>query len=191
MQNLTVHKVPTVAEIDELPDFNVLPQNFIKNLLPAQENHGEDKQHGNSDEQISKQEARGNISTQKRKKSIVVLEDEEIEEFEITQAAKNTVKQTESAVRRLSSWYLERYGKEIKLTDLKKHDAAELLRHFFLEIRDTRKETLCAEYEPATLTTYRNGLRRYFLERREGENFGIGDDANLNKKLCEKRKQLK
>ena len=29
------------------------------------------------------------------KKSIVVLEDEEIEEFEVTQAAKNTAKQTE------------------------------------------------------------------------------------------------
>ena len=30
MQKLTAHKVPTVAEIDELPDFNVLAQNFIK-----------------------------------------------------------------------------------------------------------------------------------------------------------------
>ena len=58
MQKLTARKVPTVA------DFNVLNEN----LLPAQENHGEDKQHGNSDEQISKQEAKGNISTQKRKK---------------------------------------------------------------------------------------------------------------------------
>ena len=191
MQKLTAHKVPTVAEKDKLPDFNVLHQNFIENLLPAQENHGEDKQHENSDEQFSKPEARGNISTQKRKKSIVVLEDKEIEELEITQAAKNTVKRTECAVRPLSSWYLERYGKEIKLTDLKKDDATELLRHFFLEIRNTRKETVGAEYEPLTLTAYRNGLRRYFLEWREGEKFDIGDDANLTKKLCAKRKQLK
>ena len=66
-----------------------------------------------------------------------------------------------------------------------KDNAAELLKHFFLEIRDTRKETFGEEYEPATLTAYQKGLRRYFLERHEGENFDIsvGDGTNLNKKL--------
>ena len=52
-----------------------------------------------------------------------------------------------------------------------KDNATELLKHFFLEIGDTRKETFGEEYEPATLTAYRKGLRRYFLERRTGENF--------------------
>ena len=66
-----------------------------------------------------------------------------------------------------------------------KDNAVELLKHFFLEIRDTRKGTFSEEYEPATLTAYRKGLRRYFLERREGENFDIsvGDGTNLNKLL--------
>ena len=58
-------------------------------------------------------------------------------------------------------------------------NAAELLKHFFLEIRDTRKGTFGEEYEPGTLKAY----RRYFLERREGENFDVtvGDGTNLNK----------
>ena len=68
-----------------------------------------------------------------------------------------------------------------------KDNAAELLKHFFLEIRDTRKGTFGEEYLSATLTAYRKGLRRYFLERREDENFGIGLSVggctNLNKKL--------
>ena len=63
-----------------------------------------------------------------------------------------------------------------------KDNAPVLLKHFFLEIGDTRKETFGEEYEPATLTAYKKGLRRYFLERREGENFAyIGDGTNLNK----------
>ena len=65
-----------------------------------------------------------------------------------------------------------------------KDSAAELLKHFFLEIRDIRKETFGEEYEPATWIVYRKGLRRYFLERREGENFdvSVGDGTILNKK---------
>ena len=65
-----------------------------------------------------------------------------------------------------------------------KDNATELLKHFILEIRDTRRATFGEEYGPATLTAYKKGLRRYFLERREGENFAyIGDGTNLNKNL--------
>ena len=45
----------------------------------------------------------------KRKRSIVILEDDEIEEFQSKQVAKNTVKGTERAVRRLKAWYNDRY----------------------------------------------------------------------------------
>ena len=34
MQTFTVHKVPTIDEIDELVGLNILPANFIENLLP-------------------------------------------------------------------------------------------------------------------------------------------------------------
>ena len=65
----------------------------------------------------------------------------------------------------------------------------------FLEIRDTRKGKQNEEYEPGigTLTTYRNALRRYFLDRSEAEGgrFDIGEDQDLKKKLSSKRKQLK
>ena len=66
-----------------------------------------------------------------------------------------------------------------------KDNATELLKHFFLEIGDNRKETFGEEYEPATLPAYKKGLRRYFLERRKGENYitYFGDDTNLSKNL--------
>ena len=71
-----------------------------------------------------------------------------------------------------------------------KDNAAQLLKHFLLEIRDIRKETFGEEYEPATLIAYRKGLKRYFLERREGENFdvSVGDDTILNTKTLSKAK---
>ena len=40
-----------------------------------------------------------------------------------------------------------------------KDNAAELLKHFFLEIRDIRKENFGEEYEPATLIAYRRGAK--------------------------------
>ena len=42
----TVHKVPTIDEIDELVGLSILPANFIENLLPPQDK----QQHENSDE---------------------------------------------------------------------------------------------------------------------------------------------
>ena len=57
-------------------------------------------------------------------------------------------------------------GKHINLDPISKQvKAPQLLKRFFLEIRQTAKEKKGKEYEPATLQTYRNGLRRYFLER--------------------------
>ena len=114
-----------------------------------------------------------------------------MEEFHRKQVAKNTVTGTESAVRRLEAWYNDRYGRKLVLSSINKTNASDLLKHFFLEIRDTRKYGLGEEYEPSTLSTYRNGLRRYFLERKDGESFDIGEDEDLKKKLAAKKKQLK
>ena len=66
---------------------------------------------------------------------------------------KNTVKGTESAVRRLEAWYNDRYDKKLVLSSINKTNASDLLKHFFLEIRDTRKDSLGEEYEPSTLST--------------------------------------
>lgn len=74
---------------------------------------------------------------------------------------------------------------------LNKDNTGSLLKHVFLEIRDTRKQTFGEEHKPVTLTFHRNGVRRFFLYGSEGENFNIGDDANLNNKLSAKQKQLK
>ena len=166
-----------------MPSFCLLSPEVYKNLFAQLDVQDEDKQTQSGNKELREK--------QKRKSSIVILEGEEIDDFERKQVAKNTTKLTDSAVRRLSSWYLERYGKQIKLSEINKDKAADLLKHFFLEIRDTRKETAGEEYEPATLTAYRNGLRRYFLERQDGETFDIGDDPDLQKKLSAKRKQLK
>ena len=45
MQTFTVHKGPTIDEIDELVGLNILPANFIENLLLPQDK----QQHENSD----------------------------------------------------------------------------------------------------------------------------------------------
>ena len=46
MQKFTVHKAPTIDEIDELVGLNILPVNVIENLLPPRYK----QQHENSDE---------------------------------------------------------------------------------------------------------------------------------------------
>ena len=46
MYIVTVHKAPTIDEIDELVGLNILPANFIENLLPPRYK----QQHENSDE---------------------------------------------------------------------------------------------------------------------------------------------
>ena len=67
----------------------------------------------------------------KRKRSIVILEDDEIEEFQSKQVAQNTVKGTESAVRRLEAWYNDRYGKKLVLSSINKANASDLMKHLF------------------------------------------------------------
>ena len=124
---------------------------------------------------------------------IVPLEESYIEDFAKRQKAFNTERGTNTAVRRLMTWHIQRYGKPLNLSTVTKQTANSILKHFFLEVRDTRKGKEGEEYEPGTLTTYRNGLRRYFLERpkSEGERFDIGEDEDLKNKLSSKRKQLK
>ena len=40
MQKNTIHKVPTIDGIDELPDFNILLANFIENVITRQQYRG-------------------------------------------------------------------------------------------------------------------------------------------------------
>ena len=65
----------------------------------------------------------------------------------------------------MQSWFKEKHGKQINLDVFSKQEAPQLLKHFFLEIRQTTKENKGKGYQPGTLQTYRNGLRRYFLGR--------------------------
>ena len=99
--------------------------------------------------------------SEKRKSSIVILEDD-IEEFQASQTAGNTKKRgTEMAIRRFQAWYHEQFGQEINTAKVDKVIASKLLPHFCLEIRNTKKRSLGEDYEPSTLQSYRNGLRRY------------------------------
>ena len=97
--------------------------------------------------------------------TIVAYTDDELASFRDNMVSKNTKKSTSTSVRRLQSWFKEKHGKEINLDAISKQAAPQLLKHFFLEIRQTTKENKDKGYEPGTLQTYRNGLRRYFLER--------------------------
>ena len=67
-------------------------------------------------------------------------------------------KRTSTSVRRLQYWFEEKHGKQINLDVISKQEALQLLKHLFLEIRQTAKESKGKEWEPATLQTCRNGL---------------------------------
>ena len=99
------------------------------------------------------------------KQTIVTYTDDELVSFKDNIDSENTKKSTSTSVRRLQSWFKEKHGKQINLDAISKQEAPQLLKHFFLEIRQTTKENKGKAYEPGTLQTYRNGLRRYFLER--------------------------
>ena len=74
---------------------------------------------------------RSSENEQNMRKSVVILEDDEIEELQSKQVAKNTAKGTESDVRRLEAWYNDRYGKKLVLASINKTNASDLLRYFF------------------------------------------------------------
>jgi len=97
--------------------------------------------------------------------TIVTYTDDELVSFRDKIVSKTLKKSTSTSVRRLQSLFKEKQGKQINLDAISKQEAPKLLKHFFLEIRRTTKENKGKEYEPGTLQTYRNGLRRYFLER--------------------------
>lgn len=120
----------------------------------------------------------------------------EIEDVDDNNRCKNTVEGTKTSVRRFKKWYKDKTGKSLDMNSLTKQLAVELLKDFFLEIRDTRPGKEGNEYEPVTLTTYRNGLRRYFLERKcppAVENFDLADREFdvVNYGLVTKRNELK
>ena len=76
----------------------------------------------------------------KRKRSIVILEDDEIEEFQSKQVAKNTVKGTENAIRRLEAWFNDRYGEKLVLSSINKTNVSDLLKHFFFWKYETQEK---------------------------------------------------
>lgn len=120
----------------------------------------------------------------------------DVEEVDDANRCKNTVEGTKTSVRRLKKWYKDKYGKSIDMNTVTRQMALEMLKDFFLEIRDTRPGKEGNEYEPVTLTTYRNGLRRYFLERKcppAVENFDLADREFdvVNYGLVSKRNELK
>jgi len=71
--------------------------------------------------------------------------------FKDDMVLENTKKSTSISVRRLQSWFKEKHAKQINLDAISKQEAPQLLRHFFLEIRQTTKENKGREYEPRTL----------------------------------------
>ena len=131
--------------------------------------------------------------------SVVVYSEEDVNSFVDEMVAKNTKRSTATAVRRLEQWYKEKHGEELDLNTIGKEQAPALLKHFFLEIRQMGNGNKGKEYEPGTLQTYRNGLRRYFLDRPcppAVDNFDLEKSSMLEfeevaKILSAKKKDLK
>ena len=85
--------------------------------------------------------------------TIVTYTDDELVSFKDNMVSKNTKKSTSTSVLRLQSRFNEKHGKQINLDAISKQEAPQLLKHFFLEIRQTTKENKRKEYEPGTLQT--------------------------------------
>ena len=131
-----------------------------------------------------------------RTPTLPLSRDSDVDQVDETHKCKNTIEGTKTSVRRFKKWYRDKYGKNIDLNTMSRFNAPELLKDFFLEIRDTRPGRVGNEYEPVTLTTYRNGLRRYFLYRKvppAPDNFDLTDKSFdiVNRRLMSKRDDLK
>ena len=120
-----------------------------------------------------------NLSRVRKRSSITILDDEGIEEFQKKQDAKNTVKGIESAVRRVQPWYNNRYSQTLELTCINKTNPFVLLKHFFLQIRDTRKDRIGEENEPSTLGTYRNGVKEIFSSKEKTANLSTSERTKM------------
>ena len=93
----------------------------------------------------------GEATTEEVPGSIVTYTEEEINTFKDDMSSENTKKSTSTSVRRLQSWYLEKYKTELNLNSISTTEAPQLLKHFFVEIRQTGKENKGKEYEPALI----------------------------------------
>ena len=135
----------------------------------------------------------------RKNQTIVTYKGYELVSFKDNIVSKNTKKRTSTSVRRLQSWFKEKHGKQINLDAISKQEVPQLLKHLFLEIRQTAKENKGKEYEPGTLQTCRNGLRWYFLERPcpsavgnfDLENFSATEFEEVSTILSMKKKDLK
>ena len=112
-------------------------------------------------------------------------------------ASENTQKSMSTTVCCLQSWYLAKYKTELNVNSISKAEAPQLLKHFFVEIRKTKRDDEGKEYEPGSLQTYRDGLRHYFLHRPcppAPDNFDLKKNkefAEVANMLSVKKKDLK
>ena len=133
------HIVSRGDELGQIPNVDIC-STFLKELFDNVDTESETGESPSKDSEPKANETEPQTEPRKKRSSFVILDDEEIKEFQKKQVAKNSVEGTESAVRRLQAWYNDRYGQKLQLTSINKPNASDLLKHFFLEIRDTRKD---------------------------------------------------
>ena len=126
---------------DEMPDFDICGTVFKELFKDIDVLDVDAKTETVASSENSERKSTENEQN-KRKRSIVILEDDEIEEFQSKQVAKNNVKITENAVRRLEAWYNDRYGKKLVLSsiNINKTNASDLLKHFFFWKYETQEK---------------------------------------------------
>ena len=83
----------------------------------------------------------GEATTEEVPGSIVTYTEEEINTFKDDMSSENTKKSTSTSVRRLQSWYLEKYKTELNLNSISTTEAPQLLKHFLLKYDKQEKKT--------------------------------------------------
>ena len=135
------HIVSRGDELGEIPNGDICGA-FFKELFDNIDTESETGESPSKDSEPNANETEPQPEPRKKRSGFVILDDEEIKEFQKKQVAKNTVKRTESAVRRLQAWYNDRCGQTLKFSNINKANPADLMKPLFLEIRDTRKDRL-------------------------------------------------
>ena len=143
--NRRVVEVPYIVsrgdELGEMPNVDICGT-FFKELFDNIATETETRESPSKDSGPKANETEPQTEPRKKRSSIVILDDEEIEEFQNKSRSRRTLLKELSAARRLQAWYNDRYGQKLQLTSNNKANASDLLKHFFLDIRDTRKGRL-------------------------------------------------
>ena len=122
------HIVSRGDELGKMPNVDICGT-FFKELFDNVDTKTETGESPSEDSEAEANETEPQTEPRKKRRCIVILDDEEIEGFRKKSRSRRTLSKELSAVRRLQAWYNDRYGQKLQLTSINKANASDLLKH--------------------------------------------------------------